>query len=157
MNTPEQGFDNPELLERVGGLMDRGYTVYFGELATAALSTARTVPDTYYALVMRGSEHEEQINIANHVYAAARMVQQVRRDIYFMPDEPFSPIERFTEKAVLHDSNVRTGDTADMALDKATKTLVESEKLVVPDRFKFVRPGRLRQAHDDCHRRRRRR
>ncbi len=86
----EASFNNPELLERISGLIDRGYVVYFGELATAALATDSVVPNAYYALVIRDSAHEEQINTTNHMREAARVVRQAHRQIYWIPEEPVS-------------------------------------------------------------------
>lgn len=151
IDTQENSYDNAAVLERICGLTDRGYAVYFGEIATGALVTEVETAAEYYALVLRGSVHEEQIYMTNHIRGAAHVISQARRDIYWAAEEPFEPIERFSEHVVLRDSLVRTDSTAAGALSKAIKALLQSEEPTLTSK-KFNRPERLRQARNHCHR-----
>ncbi len=148
----EKGFDNPEQLAHISRLMDQGYAVYFGELATSSeVLVADEERDQYYALLMPLDDHQEQIHTLNKIHEAAHTLVQVRRPIYWLPEEGYEPIRRFADETVLGDPNLRTSNTAWGALVKAAKAL-ENPADNKSASLSYLRQGRLRQGRKQSHR-----
>lgn len=146
----ELGFDDPMRLEHIDRLRSKGYAVYFGELAVEAETSGTDTQDRYYALLVPLDEHQERLNQnpVNQIKKAAHALTQARRTFYWLEEEPFTSVQRFTDEEVLSDSNIRKAGSAWRVLVDAEKAVevTESKRSV-----KFVRRARLRQGQNQHH------
>ncbi len=148
----DYGFDDPARLEHIDRLRDKGYAVYFGELAVEAETSSHGAQDQYYALLVPLDEHQERLNQnpVNNIKKAAHALTQIRRTFYWLEEEPLTSVQRFTDEEVLSDPNLRKAGSAWRALVEAEKVVegTESKDIV---KMSFMRQARLRQAQNQHH------
>ncbi len=150
-NSFENGFDDPGRQEHVFSLIDRGYAVYFGELAIRS-----ETGHEYYALVMPGYDHETALLTLNEALEEEYldMCDEAHHHMSVLIAEAYVPTLRLTESFVLHAPDTRTSETARGALIEATRAVLEfgnSQQDVRSENF--PRRARLRQSRSHYRRR----
>ena len=146
----ENGYDSGPSQEHILNLMDRGYAVYFGELATRS-----EVDREYYALVMPGAAHDMELHGLNTELEQEylNLCAEALLHVPGLAAKEYEPVIRLTDKHVLKHPETRTGTTARTALIEATRAAKElgySRQATKPDGFR--RRSRLRQSQTRCRR-----
>lgn len=147
-DSAEQGFDNPERQEHILNLLDRGYAVYFGKLATAAEADAE-----YYALVISKYDHAAELHMVNEAREDdfLDMCEQAYLHTRRVTTEEYQPLIRLTENYVLCHPDIRiSSEPRDVLIEAIKASRDQDYSQRVPRTGRLQPPARLRQAHTDC-------